>query len=107
MAKKRREKDAADIKLRQPNRLAPTEKTLLQIAREQDLFRQADEKQRRNTKGQTGLSRRAEQALETVLWSVSLSMLHFTLDVLVQHQYAVDIAWWEVARQCAQSFLGM
>ncbi|KAI1277560.1 hypothetical protein F5Y07DRAFT_78925 [Xylaria sp. FL0933] len=100
-------KAAAEIKLTQPDRSAPSDKTLLDIAQELDLFEQADRhpaNRHRQKKSYTnrddddddeldGLSPTAERALETMLWSVSLAMLHFTLDVLVQHQYAMEISW--------------
>lgn len=43
---------------------------------------------------------------DTVLWSLSLSALHFMLDVLVQHQYAVAIVWWKVGARSGQALLG-
>jgi hypothetical protein len=33
---------------------------------------------------------------EALVWGVSLSMLHFTLDVLVFHQYRQEVAWKEI-----------
>jgi hypothetical protein len=121
MPKRRKEKDASDIKLRQPDRSGPSEKTLLEIAQQRKLFQEADARQRqlsaRTSKGGeseeeedeegAGISPRAERILETMLWSVSLAMLHYTLDVLVQHQYAIAINWWELASRAAQAFLGM
>ena len=128
MAKrKNRERGEADLKLKQPDRTGPSEKTLLELAQERQLFQQADEKIRANARrprrqrgreqgegrekgdedGAAGLSPLAEQLLETVLWTVSLAMLHFTLDTLVQHQYAVDISWPGVAARAAQAFFGM
>ncbi|KAM3431731.1 hypothetical protein MY4824_006936 [Beauveria thailandica] len=42
------------------------------------------------------LSPGAERILEAMLWTTSLAMLHFTFDVLVQHQYGTAIAWRQV-----------
>ncbi|KAK7936718.1 uncharacterized protein PG986_015156 [Apiospora aurea] len=39
------------------------------------------------------LTTTADRVLEALLWSVSLCTLHFTLDVLVQQQYAVELEW--------------
>ena len=39
-----------------------------------------------------------------VFTSVSLSMLHFTLDVLVHHQYALSISWSSIVRRTGTSF---
>jgi hypothetical protein len=47
-----------------------------------------------------------ERLFETLLWTISLSTLHFTLDVLVQNQYAVEISWPKVTIRAAQAFLG-
>ncbi|EON99144.1 hypothetical protein UCRPA7_5373 [Phaeoacremonium minimum UCRPA7] len=132
MARKR--KDAAEnIKLRQPDRSGPTDQTLLQLAQEQDLFRRAQqqEAQIRKTKIKTkarksgaenddddddddeddqdapGLSPIAERIMDSVLWTVSLAMLHFTLDVLVQNQYAVQISWSAVSTRAVQAFFAI
>ncbi|KAI2636288.1 hypothetical protein GGS26DRAFT_487834 [Hypomontagnella submonticulosa] len=41
--------------------------------------------------------------MDAILWSVSLSMLHFTLDVLVQHQYAISIIWPQIIIRALQA----
>ncbi|KAG8157074.1 hypothetical protein KVR01_013064 [Diaporthe batatas] len=104
MVRERKEKRAKNIKLKQPDRSGPTEKTLLDIADERNLFKQAAAKERQNKRqngeavdddddddydnddDDEGLSPGAERLLETLLYSVSLAMLHLTLDVLVQQQ---------------------
>lgn len=47
---------------------------------------------------------------ESVLWCVSLAMLHLTLDVLVQHQYGMDsktgLDWWGILGRALRSFGG-
>ncbi|KAL1891951.1 hypothetical protein Sste5346_007295 [Sporothrix stenoceras] len=116
--------DAAGIKLVQPDRSAPQGKTLLDFAGEQNLFQQADARQRQLNKEKTGepdsddesddgegdeeeeepsISPFAERILDTILWCVSLAMLHFTLDVLVQNQYAVEIEWHVVIKRSLQA----
>ncbi|KAI2470541.1 hypothetical protein F4781DRAFT_176451 [Annulohypoxylon bovei var. microspora] len=97
MVRTRKERKAPDIKLAQPDRSAvPSEETLLNLAEERNLFEQAErhkKKQSDETDDEELLSPRAERIMDAILWSVSLSMMHFTLDVLVQHQYAVSIEW--------------
>lgn len=123
--------DAAGIKLVQPDRSAPQGKTLLDFAGEQNLFQQADARQRQLNKekkgpkkdgdddseddsdddeedddeedGEAVVSPLAERILDTLLWCVSLAMLHFTLDVLVQNQYAVEIEWHVVIKRSLQA----
>ncbi|KAI5919314.1 hypothetical protein F4810DRAFT_512913 [Camillea tinctor] len=106
-------KAAAGIKLAQPDRSGPTEATLLQFAQERELFEKADKKQRKNRRSDGSederdeegatLSPKAERIMEAILWTVSLAMLHFTLDVLVQHQYAVVISWPQIVRRSIQA----
>lgn len=116
--------DAAGIKLMQPDRSAPKETTLLDFAGEQNLFKQADARQRQLNKergvstthqdeeseggddGEATVSPLAERLLDTMLWCVSLAMLHFTLDVLVQNQYAVEIEWPVIVKRALQSLAG-
>ncbi|KAK7733062.1 hypothetical protein SLS53_008391 [Cytospora paraplurivora] len=121
MARQRREKKAKDIQLRQPDRSGPTGKTLLQLAEERELFKLADAKQRNNRRqGQSqgidegdpndeqhddALSLTAERVMETLLYSVTLTILHFTLDVLVQQQYAEDIDWYNIAERTIQALM--
>ncbi|KAJ9151897.1 Deacetylase-like protein [Pleurostoma richardsiae] len=128
MARKRKEKSAAGIKLRQPDRSGPSEKTLLEIAQERELFQQAEKRQQKlqQAAGQKRTSvadgREAEEAedseedeepisptvdrvMEALLYTVSLTMLHFTLDLLVQNQYAVEIVWWNIFKRAGQAFL--
>ncbi|KAK0704622.1 hypothetical protein B0H67DRAFT_603695 [Lasiosphaeris hirsuta] len=107
MARRRRERSPSDIRLKQPDRSGPTEGTLLQLAQERGLFEQAKKQQAANRKAsgvavkpsdaddddgddEAGLPPTAERILDTLLWTVSLAMLHFTLDVLVQNQYSID-----------------
>lgn len=120
MARKRRDKSPSGIELKHPDRSGPTEKTLLQLAEERKLFEQAKKRQDAIRKKQAkdadggdggddgpGLPPAVERVLETLLWSVSLSMLHFTLDVLVQHQYSVDkVVWSKVCLRTSQALLG-
>ncbi|EFW99888.1 hypothetical protein CMQ_206 [Grosmannia clavigera kw1407] len=111
MSKKASRKSASTgFELHQPDRSGPSEPTLLQMAGERNLFKQAERRQREldRERGKPvdasssedddddddgDISPQAERLLDTLLWCVSLSMLHFTFDVLVQNQYAVQIRW--------------
>ncbi|KAL7625990.1 hypothetical protein AAE478_002759 [Parahypoxylon ruwenzoriense] len=115
MVRTRKERKAAanEIKLAHPDRSAPSENTLLQLAQDRNLFEKAEQQQRkgRNADRQDEdeeelISPRAERIMDAVLWSASLAMLHFTLDVLVQHQYAISIIWPQVTIRTMQAFAG-
>lgn len=122
MVRERKEKRAKNIKLKQPDRSGPTDKTLFDIADERNLFKQAAAKERKNKRqkegGQAqdeddeddeeeeGLPPGAERILETLLYSVSLAMLHLTLDVLVQQQYALEIEWFQIIQRALQGLMG-
>lgn len=123
MVRERKEKRAKNIKLKQPDRSGPTDKTLFDIANERNLFKQAAAKERQNKRQNgeieeedddgddegegEGLPPGAERILETILYSVSLAMLHFTLDVLVQQQYAVEMEWFKIIQRALQGLMGM
>ncbi|KAJ6784048.1 hypothetical protein PWT90_00335 [Aphanocladium album] len=105
------------------------DQTLFKIAEQRQLFQQAAARERENSKssgsvkvkkirvgGGAGsgdesdldsdddgdvptLSETAERIIEAMLWTVSLSMLHFTFAVLAQHQYGTEIYWNEVIQR--------
>ncbi|KAK2589616.1 hypothetical protein QQS21_012703 [Conoideocrella luteorostrata] len=124
MVKTRKERKAeGGVKLRQPDRSAPSEKTLLDFADERNLFQQAAKrekelKQNGNDPHDSGdsdddddddgevpvLSPAAERILEAALWTVTIAMLHFTFDVLVQHQYGTEIKWSAVGSRTATAW---
>lgn len=120
MVRERKEKRAKNIKLKQPDRSGPTDKTLFDIANERNLFKQAAAKERKikrqNGGGseededddeEEGIPPSAERILETLLYTVSLTMLHLTLDVLVQQQYAIEIEWFKIVQRDFQALMGM
>jgi hypothetical protein len=102
MGRNKKEKDAK-IKLAHPDRsgLDPSQETLLEVAEKRGLLKaqQAAEE---------GLDESGEPLVgrlgESILWSISLTMLHFTLDVLVANQYAVAIKWPALFARTAQAF---
>jgi hypothetical protein len=109
MAKRKEPKKAKDIKLKQPDRSAPTEETLLNLARDRDLFNAADRRTASLNRGDDDdpvLSPRAERILEAGLWTATMAMLHFTFDVLVQHQYGTEIRWPQVWLRAARAWAG-
>ncbi|CAK7275532.1 hypothetical protein SEPCBS57363_006741 [Sporothrix epigloea] len=122
--------DAAGIRLVQPDRTAPSGKTLLDFASGQNLFEQADARQRQldkergvplkepidddegeedddndedSDKDNAAISPRVERIFDTLLWCVSIAIMHFTLDVLVQNQYAIEIEWPDIVRRSLQA----
>lgn len=120
MVRERKEKRAKNIKLKQPDRSGPTDKTLFDIANERNLFKQAAAKERKNKRQnaegsdddedddeEEGIPPGAERILETLLYTVSLTMLHLTLDVLVQQQYAIEIEWFKIIQRDLQALMGM
>lgn len=129
MARHRKEKTpAGSIKLKQPDRSAPTEQTLLDMVDQRQLLQQVKqrEKELAREKRRAGaddeneddsededdgevpqLSPGAERFLEAALWTVSLATLHFTFDVLVQHQYGTAISWQAVWLRAGRAWLGM
>ncbi|KAI0551064.1 hypothetical protein F4679DRAFT_582842 [Xylaria curta] len=107
--KERKAAAAAEIKLAQPDRSAPSEETLLNLAQERNLFEQADQheadRRRKNGDDDGELSPTAERIMDSLLWTVSLAVLHFTLDVLVQNQYAMEISWPQTITRALMAFL--
>ncbi|RYP21055.1 hypothetical protein DL765_002462 [Monosporascus sp. GIB2] len=113
MVRTRKERKAENtIKLQQPDRSGPTGATLLELAQERKLFEQADRKQgKRRPKGNdddddddAAIPPTVDRIMETILWSTSLAMLHFTFDLLVQRQYAMEISWSQIATRTVQAF---
>ncbi|CAH0036807.1 unnamed protein product [Clonostachys solani] len=124
MAKQRKTKEpksAADIKLKQPDRSGPSDKTLLDLAQGKDLFSQAEERRKELAKerGEVVEERRAEddeeernvlspgadRFMEAMLYTVSLSTLHLTFDILVQKQYGKEMDYRDVAIRTARAWV--
>ena len=111
MARKRKDDPPFKIPLKQPDRAGPSadHETLYSIAeKRQGLESLMDEADRRN-----GIVRtpKEDEVLvgrfgESVLWSISLTTLHFTLDFFVQHQYAMEVEWDSIASRTLQAFPG-
>lgn len=105
MARQRKEKSVKDIKLEQPDRSGPNKETLVDLAKGKDLFAEADRRQRELDGEGPLLSPRTERIFETLLWTGIIATLHFTFDVLVQQQYAMDIDWVLVVQRTLTAWL--
>ncbi|KAL7789138.1 hypothetical protein V8C37DRAFT_404076 [Trichoderma ceciliae] len=113
MVKNRKEKPPKPIKLRHPDRSEPTQKTLLQIANERDLFQQAAKRERQlagnddddDDDDDARLSPGAERFLEALLYTSTLAMLHFTFDILVMNQYGTQIKWHKICANAARAWI--
>ncbi|KAG8673232.1 hypothetical protein FPOAC2_06671 [Fusarium poae] len=105
MARQRKEKSVKDIKLEQPDRSGPTKETLVDFAKGRDLFAEADRRQRELDGEGPLLSPRTERILETLLWTAIIATLHFTFDVLVQRQYAMELDWFLVIQRTFTAWL--
>ncbi|KAF4627823.1 hypothetical protein G7Y89_g10328 [Cudoniella acicularis] len=106
MARHRKEKDGKiKLKLKQPDRSGPdpSEATLLDFAQQRGLL---DIPQKGDGTGEEEEPIPGRLA-EAILWSVSLTMLHFTLDVFVSHQYAVKVDWEKIVYRAFQAFPGI
>lgn len=116
MARQRRQKDVSstDIPLAHPDKSGPdpSRQTLLNLAAERGLLDPSTQNRKAGKLPAGSVPLRDEQPIigrfgEAVLWSSSLAMLHFTLDVLTQHQYAEVLSWPRVITQSLQAFGGM
>jgi hypothetical protein len=109
MARGASKKDPKSIPLKKADRSGPdpTQQTLLDIAEKRGLLKA--EKSKVDVAGEDDTDDPANspgRLGESVLWSISLAMLHFTFDVLVQHQYAEEIRWSTLLVRCVQAFGG-
>lgn len=104
------------IKLKQPDRSAPLEKTLLELAEQSGILNNA-KLQSSNTphhdsqKAEDGGDGEADVGVsrfgEAILWSLTLAMGYFTLDVLVANQYAIAIEWKELLGRVGRAWPGI
>ena len=105
-------KSATDIHMAVPDRRKPTEKTLLDIAEEkrQELMKKHPEAFKGQDKTPYGSpsdfvhSEPLNAWEEAIVYSISLAMLHFTLDVLVLNQYTQGVVWKEVFIRSGKMF---
>ncbi|KAF4462921.1 deacetylase [Fusarium albosuccineum] len=105
MARQRKEKPVKGIKLEHPDRSAPGKGTLVDFAKQRNLFEEADRRQRQLDNNEVALSPGAERFLETVLWTATLATVHFTFDVLVQRQYGMEVLWHQIVTRTLTAWL--
>lgn len=93
------------VRLGQPDRSGPdpSRETLLDIASKRGLLNTND---RSEQSREDVLDPPIGRLGEAVMWSISLAMIHFTFDVLVHNQYAVEIKWPNIFKQSFQAFAG-
>jgi len=101
-ARKSSDPSSVEIKLAQPNRSKPKTKTLLEIAEEKraqlekehpDKFKIPEHEEEDESLGPLG---------ESIVYSVALSIIHFTLDILVFYQYRREVEWKEIFIRAAR-----
>lgn len=99
--------DIKEIPLAKPRRSGPdpSQKTLVKLAEERNLFAQAEKRQK--AKDVPVLSPGAERLLDALLYTVSLAIVHCTFDVLVQHQYGSEVEWPRVVVNTLRFWVGM
>ena len=103
MGKQQRKEKEVKIKLKQPDRSDPTHQTLIKLAEDRGLFKsQPSEKE--DAGGLDDEEPVVGRLGDSILWSMSLTMLHFTFDVLVAHQYAMAIEWPALGIRSAKAF---
>jgi hypothetical protein len=95
---------SVEIKLTHPNRSKPKTKTLLEIAEEKRA--QLEKEHPDKLKSWTSEHEDEDESLgpfgESIVYSVALSMIHFTLDILVFYQYRREIEWKEIFFRAAR-----
>lgn len=79
---------AEDIPLARPTQNTPRGKTLIEIAKERQLLQNPDTAL--PITDNAGDAAKVNVYLDVLLYSLSLTLLHFTLTFLVHHQYATD-----------------
>ncbi|TVY38140.1 hypothetical protein LSUB1_G002849 [Lachnellula subtilissima] len=107
MARNRKEKDLK-IKLKQPDRSGPdpSQETLLQLADQHGLLNIPQAVGNDKAEPAEDEEPLIGRLPESIFWSVSLTMLHFTMDVLVARQFAVEMEWDNLMTRSAQAFPG-
>lgn len=115
MVRQRKEK-GTNYRLQQPDRSDPQAKTLLEIANEKGILQASLNKQVQLDARKLGVEELVEEDDdgeilvgrfgESMLWSISLTMLHLMLDVLVTNQYALEMDYSGLLWRSIQAFPG-
>jgi hypothetical protein len=110
MARNRKDKNGK-IPLKQPDRSGPdpSQETLLEMAEQRGLLNipQAVGKGKNKAEPAADEEPLIGRLGESMLWTFSLTMLHFSMDVLVARQYAVEIEWDKLFKRSLQAFPGV
>lgn len=72
--------------------------------RQDELIQQADAINEQRRQASDGINPTESPLANALMYSVTLSMVHLTLDVLVYHQYAQEIFWHEIFARLAIIF---
>lgn len=113
-ANQKKPKSASAIPLKQADRSGPdpSQETLLKIAEQRGLLNPENHKLKDGSLPKNAKRIRPEDEEEdigrlgnAVLWSISMAALHFTFDVLTQHQYSETIVWPNIIKRALEAFL--
>ena len=110
--KKSQPSSSTNIPLSHPDRSGPKAKTLLELAQERGILDPKSQKLKDGSipKNATRIHPDEDdigRLGNSLLWSISLAMLHFTFDVLTQHQYNEVLVWPQIAKRGFEAFLGV
>jgi hypothetical protein len=94
------DEDGINYVLKHPDMSGPKGKTLFELA---------EERQREINKAKPGYVAEDEEASigplgDAILYSMSMAMLHFTLDVIVYNQYREAVVWTEIVKRTASAW---
>lgn len=94
------------IKLKQPDRSGPdpSRETLLKLAEQRGLLNIPQDASKDETEATGDEEPLIGRLGESIFWCISLTALHFSMDVLVAHQYAIDIEWDKLITRSLQAF---
>jgi hypothetical protein len=94
------------IPLKQPDRAGPSQETLYEMAMRRGLWEAGDNAKVEDVDETAPGEILIGRFPESLLWSFTLTIVHFTLDLFVQHQYAMDVSWTNMCWNTAKAFPG-
>lgn len=87
--------------LKHPNRAGPKGKSLFELADERQRELNAAKPKSRIVEVQEALNEPVGAVGDAILYAISMTALHFTLDVIVYNQYREAIVWNEIIQRSA------
>lgn len=87
--------------LKHPDRAGPKGKTLFELADERQRELDADKPKSTLVAAQEALNEPVGAVGDAILYAISMTALHFTLDVIVYNQYREAIVWDEICTRAA------